>query len=156
MPTTTIHTPFTQATRMALLPALLRERILVLDGAMGTMVQRYQFSEEDFRGERFADHPKDVRGNTDLLNLTKPDGDPRDPRGIPRGGRGHDQHQLVHGDPHRPGRLRPVARRGRAERGGVAAGAGGGGRRRGRGRPAAVRRGLARPDEPDRLDLART
>ena len=54
------------------MPALLRERILVLDGAMGTMVQRYRFSEADFRGERFADHPKDVRGNTDLLCLTRP------------------------------------------------------------------------------------
>ena len=73
MPTATTRTPYTQATRMALMPALLRERILVLDGAMGTMVQRYRFSEEDFRGERFADHPKDVRGNTDLLNLTRPD-----------------------------------------------------------------------------------
>jgi 5-methyltetrahydrofolate--homocysteine methyltransferase len=73
MPTAAPRTPFTQATRMALMPALLRERILVLDGAMGTMIQRYRFSEEDFRGERFADHPKDVRGNSDLLSLTRPD-----------------------------------------------------------------------------------
>ena len=73
MATKTIHTPFTRATRMERLPALLRERILVLDGAMGTMVQRYQLSEADFRGERFADHPKDLRGDTDLLCLTKPD-----------------------------------------------------------------------------------
>ena len=58
---------------MERLPALLRDRILVLDGAMGTMVQRYRFSEADFRGERFADHPRDVRGNTDLLCLTRPD-----------------------------------------------------------------------------------
>ncbi len=73
MPTRTIQTPFTRATRMERLPALLRERILVLDGAMGTMVQRYQLSEADFRGERFADHPKDLRGDTDLLCLTRPD-----------------------------------------------------------------------------------
>ena len=84
------------------MPGLLRERILVLDGAMGTMVQRYRFSEEDFRGERFADHPKDVRGNTDLLSLTQARRDPRDPRGVPRRGRGHHQHQHVHLDPRSP------------------------------------------------------
>ncbi|HAT63958.1 MAG TPA: 5-methyltetrahydrofolate--homocysteine methyltransferase [Flavobacteriaceae bacterium] len=51
---------------------LLRERILVLDGAMGTMLQRYQFSEEDFRGERFKDFHKSVKGNNDLLSLPQP------------------------------------------------------------------------------------
>ncbi len=51
----------------------LEKRILIIDGAMGTMIQRYTLSEEDFRGERFADHPSDVRGNNDLLNLTRPD-----------------------------------------------------------------------------------
>jgi 5-methyltetrahydrofolate--homocysteine methyltransferase len=65
--------PFTRETRLALLPALLRERILVLDGTMGTMLQRHRFTEEDFRGARFADHPKDLRGNNDLLCLTRPD-----------------------------------------------------------------------------------
>ena len=48
-------------------------RILILDGAMGTMVQRHQFTEEDFRGERFKDHHKDLRGNNDLLILTQPE-----------------------------------------------------------------------------------
>ncbi len=52
---------------------LLARRILMLDGAMGTMIQRYKLSEADFRGERFADHPIDVRGNNDLLSLTRPD-----------------------------------------------------------------------------------
>src|SRR4051812_11004850 len=52
---------------------LLARRILVLDGAMGTMVQRYKLSEADFRGERFAAHPVDVRGDNDLLVLTRPD-----------------------------------------------------------------------------------
>ena len=52
---------------------LLTRRILMLDGAMGTMIQRYKLSEADFRGERFADHPIDVRGNNDLLSLTRPD-----------------------------------------------------------------------------------
>ena len=52
---------------------LIRERILVLDGAMGTMIQRHTLSEADFRGERFAEHPKDLRGNNDLLSLTRPE-----------------------------------------------------------------------------------
>src|SRR5262249_36628006 len=51
---------------------LLARRILVLDGAMGTMVQRYQLSEAEFRGDRFASHPKDLRGNNDVLVLTRP------------------------------------------------------------------------------------
>ncbi|WP_158825990.1 methionine synthase [Mucilaginibacter lacusdianchii] len=51
----------------------LQKRILVIDGAMGTMIQRYQLSEEDFRGERFKNHPSDLKGNNDLLNLTRPD-----------------------------------------------------------------------------------
>ena len=67
------RTPFTRAERLARLDGLLRERILVLDGAMGTLLQRHQLSEEDFRGERFADHPKDLRGDNDLLSLTQPD-----------------------------------------------------------------------------------
>ena len=55
------------------LTELLRSRILMLDGAMGTMIQRYEFSEEDYRGERFADWPSDLKGNNDLLTLTQPD-----------------------------------------------------------------------------------
>ena len=51
----------------------LEKRILIIDGAMGTMIQRYTLTEEDFRGERFANHPSDVKGNNDLLNLTRPD-----------------------------------------------------------------------------------
>jgi 5-methyltetrahydrofolate--homocysteine methyltransferase len=50
----------------------LSERILILDGAMGTMLQRYSFKEEDFRGERFKDFHKPVQGNNDLLSLTQP------------------------------------------------------------------------------------
>ncbi len=52
---------------------ILKERILVLDGAMGTMIQQYNLEEADFRGERFANIKEDVRGNNDLLNLTRPD-----------------------------------------------------------------------------------
>ena len=55
------------------LPALMRQRLLILDGAMGTMIQRYPLEEEDFRGPRFADHPRPLRGNNDLLSLTRPD-----------------------------------------------------------------------------------
>ncbi|MES2278083.1 MAG: methionine synthase [Bacteroidota bacterium] len=51
----------------------LEKRILVIDGAMGTMIQRYDLTEEDFRGERFRDHKSDLKGNNDLLNLTRPD-----------------------------------------------------------------------------------
>ncbi|MEO6630948.1 MAG: homocysteine S-methyltransferase family protein, partial [Mucilaginibacter sp.] len=51
----------------------LEKRILVIDGAMGTMIQRYQLKEADFRGERFRDHQSDLQGNNDLLNLTRPD-----------------------------------------------------------------------------------
>ena len=52
---------------------ILKERILVLDGAMGTMLQRYKFTEEDFRGERFKDWKTPVQGNNDLLSLTQPE-----------------------------------------------------------------------------------
>src|SRR5664279_4527866 len=61
-----------EETRKALQSAAL-ERILVLDGAMGTMIQQHKFSEADFRGTRFADWPRDLRGNNDLLSLTQPD-----------------------------------------------------------------------------------
>jgi len=57
----------------ATLEKLLRERILVLDGAMGTMIQRFNLTEEDFRGERFMGHPSDLKGNNDLLSITRPD-----------------------------------------------------------------------------------
>ena len=50
----------------------IQKRILVLDGAMGTMLQRYNFSEEDFRGQRFKDYPSSLKGNNDLLSLTQP------------------------------------------------------------------------------------
>ena len=50
----------------------IQKRILVLDGAMGTMLQRYNFSEEDFRGERFKDFPYSLKGNNDLLSITQP------------------------------------------------------------------------------------
>jgi len=60
-------------TRGAALPQILSQRIAVLDGAMGTMIQRYKLGEADYRGERFADHPKDLKGNNELLQFTRPD-----------------------------------------------------------------------------------
>ncbi|MEJ8797325.1 homocysteine S-methyltransferase family protein [Trinickia caryophylli] len=59
-------------TRGAALPALLASRILILDGAMGTMIQRYKLDEARYRGERFKDFPHDVKGNNELLSLTQP------------------------------------------------------------------------------------
>src|SRR5690348_1884732 len=61
-----------RADRVKQLPALLKSRILMLDGAMGTMIQRYQLAEADYRGERFKDWKSDLRGNNDLLILTQP------------------------------------------------------------------------------------
>lgn len=52
---------------------ILKDRILVLDGAMGTMIQRHTLEENDFRGERFKDHPHSLKGNNDLLSITRPD-----------------------------------------------------------------------------------
>jgi len=52
---------------------ILKNKILVLDGAMGTMIQRFSLEEEDFRGERFKDHDCDLKGNNDLLSITRPD-----------------------------------------------------------------------------------
>jgi 5-methyltetrahydrofolate--homocysteine methyltransferase len=60
-------------TRGQALPELLAQRILILDGAMGTMIQRFRLTEQDFRGERLREHPKDLKNNSDLLVLTRPD-----------------------------------------------------------------------------------
>jgi 5-methyltetrahydrofolate--homocysteine methyltransferase len=75
---TGLPTPDTSPARLAYsraarLPELLKQRILVLDGAMGTMIQRYKLGEADFRAERLRDHAKDLKGNNDLLVLTRPD-----------------------------------------------------------------------------------
>ncbi len=63
-------TAYTRGTAFA---DLLRQRIAIIDGAMGTMIQRHRLTEADFRGERFADHPTDLKGNNDLLVMTRPD-----------------------------------------------------------------------------------
>src|SRR5262245_43966124 len=60
------------ATRRELL-ALLAKRVVIVDGAMGSMVQRYELTEPDFRGKAFKDHPKPLKGLNDLLVITRPD-----------------------------------------------------------------------------------
>ena len=55
-------------TRGQALPAILEQRIAILDGAMGTMIQRFKLTEADYRGERFKDHPKDLKSNGELLS----------------------------------------------------------------------------------------
>ena len=62
-----------QYTRGQALPGILKQRIVVLDGAMGTMIQRFKLNEAQYRGQRFKDFPKDVKGNNELLSLTRPD-----------------------------------------------------------------------------------
>ncbi|HWX37703.1 MAG TPA: homocysteine S-methyltransferase family protein, partial [Candidatus Sulfotelmatobacter sp.] len=59
-------------TRIAALKNLLKERIVILDGAMGTMIQAQRLDESAFRGAEFLNHPRDLRGNFDILNLTQP------------------------------------------------------------------------------------
>ena len=63
----------TQPDRTTELVNLLQRRLLILDGAMGTMIQRHELTEADYRGERFRDHPRDLKGNNDLLLLTQPE-----------------------------------------------------------------------------------
>jgi 5-methyltetrahydrofolate--homocysteine methyltransferase len=63
----------TRTERIAALKAAAKERILILDGSWGVMIQRRGLSEAEFRGERFADHPVQLKGDNDLLCLTRPD-----------------------------------------------------------------------------------
>jgi methionine synthase I (cobalamin-dependent) len=85
------------------LQQLAEEKILVLDGAMGTMIQRYKLTEADFRGELLKNHAHDLRGNNDLLSITRPDVNQRDtPPVFRRWGRYRgDQYILI--DHHRTG-----------------------------------------------------
>src|SRR3954470_2452417 len=61
-----------QTNRAERLKELLRQRIVIIDGAMGTMIQRFRLDEAAFRGERFKDHTHDLKGNNDLLSITQP------------------------------------------------------------------------------------
>jgi 5-methyltetrahydrofolate--homocysteine methyltransferase len=73
VPPAPVPAGLTRDSRLALLEPLLAQRILVLDGAMGTMIQTYGLGERDYRGERFADWPRELRGHGDLLTLTQPE-----------------------------------------------------------------------------------
>ncbi len=73
MPYPKLPFPLASYTRGADFARALGSRIMILDGAMGTMIQQYKLSEADFRSKRFADHRKDVKGNNELLSLTRPD-----------------------------------------------------------------------------------
>ena len=86
---------------------LLDQRILVLDGAWGTMLQGAGLAPRDYRGEIFGEHPHDVAGDPDILNLTRPDLILGHPPAVPGRRRGHHHDQHVHRDQHRPGGLRP-------------------------------------------------
>jgi hypothetical protein len=99
--------PAAAYTRGAVLPALLQSRILILDGAMGTMIQRYKLDEARYRGERFKDYGRDIKGNNELLSITQPL--------IISGGRRHHRNQHVRRDNGRAGRLRDGISRGRNE-----------------------------------------
>ena len=82
-------------TRIAALKNLLKERIVILDGAMGTMIQAQQLDEAAFRGSQFVKHPRDLRGNFDVLNITQPDIVQAIQRAVPRSRRRHHQDQHV-------------------------------------------------------------
>ena len=62
-----------RAARIAALKAAAKQRILILDGAWGVMIQKRKLAEADYRGDRFKDHPVDMKGNNDILCLTRPD-----------------------------------------------------------------------------------
>ncbi len=161
--------PRTREERAALLAPLLAQRILVIDGAMGTLIQSYQLDEAGFRGgsakerrgrgrrHRFRDHPRDLRGNNDLLSLTQP--------GIVRAI--HDAYleagaDIIETNTFNATRiaqadyaLEPFVREMNAAAARIAREAADAAEAA-RARPAAVRRRRPRADEPDRLDLART
>ena len=73
MPYPALPHPIEAFTRGQAFVRLLNERILILDGAMGTMIQRYKFNEADFRGERFVEHAQDLKGNNEILSIIKPE-----------------------------------------------------------------------------------
>ena len=150
--------PCTRPDRTALLKQAAAERILIIDGAMGTMIQRHKLDEAGYRGARFKGWNRDVKGNNDLLVLTQPRDHPRDPRRtISTAGADiietntfnaqtismadYGMEELAYeinvvAGPHRPRGLRTSIRAERPD-------------------AAALRRRRRRADQPHRLDLAR-
>ncbi len=138
------------------LRAQLAGRILILDGAMGTMIQRHKLTEADFRGERFADHPPRSQGQQRPPGADASGRHQRHPSRVSRRRRRHHRDQHLQRHRGRPGRLRARGVRLRAQPRGGPPGA-----RRGRrldredAGPPALRRRLDRADQPDAVDLAR-
>ena len=142
--------------RIEALKAAAAERILVLDGAWGAQIQEYRLTEEQFRGERFADHPLPLKGNNDVLCLTRPEViDGADHR-LPRRRCRHHLHQHLHVDRDRAGRLRHRGIRSRPEpRRGAARARDGRPLHGRRSVQAALGRRLDRADQPHALDVGR-
>ncbi len=139
---------------LAALKAAARERILILDGAMGTQIQGLGFDEEHFRGDKFVGCACHQQGNNDLLILTQPDGDRGNPLSICHRRRRHPRNQHVLLDLHRAGRLWHGGRGLRTQPRRRAAGAARGDPRRAGRRQAPLRRRRARADQPHRVDVA--
>ena len=102
------------------LAELLEHRLVFLDGAMGTMLQSYRLSEDDFRGALLRDHPSPLRGNSDLLSLTQPAVVEERPLAVPAGRGRHHADQHLQREPRLPGRLRSGSARAELNRAAVA------------------------------------
>ena len=138
------------------LTAALRERVLVLDGAMGTMIQGHGLSEADYRGERFADHRDDQQGNNDLLSITQPEIIRGVHRAYLEAGADLLETNTFNAQRISLGRLRPAGTRLRAQRRrGLARPRRGRRDDRAHARPAPLGAGHARPHEPHGIHLPR-
>ena len=93
----------TREQRLAALNAELAKRILILDGSMGAYLQGFGLTSEDFHGQRFADHHMPIKGDSDVLTLTRPEVIAEVHDAYLAAGRGHYQHQHLHGDAGEPG-----------------------------------------------------
>ena len=146
----------TELDRTRELERLLRERIVILDGAMGTMIQTYKLDEAAFRGERFKDWPQDLKGNNDLLSLTQPQIIQAIHRQYLEAGADIIETNTFNSTTHLAGGLQAGEAGLRAERGGGAQRAGRGGRGHGRAAgPRLFRRRRPRANRQDGLAFAR-
>ena len=101
----------TREERIAALKREAKERILILDGAMGTMIQRYKLDEAGYRGERFKDYTRDLKGNNDLLVLTQPKIISEIHNAYLEAGADIIETNTFNAQAHQPGRLRPGGHR---------------------------------------------
>ena len=140
--------------RIERLKRLLDERIVLLDGAMGTMVQQHRLDEHGYRGERFRHHGRDLKGNNDILTLTRPDVISSIHRAYLDAGVGHHRDQHLQLERRLQADYGTEALVAGAELSRGKTGARGRGRVRGGGGTAGLRGGRAGADEPDVLALA--